>query len=470
MLFVCCILIAVKGGWDEEVGLLRRGGEQREFDYFKLALQWPGTYCRKTRHCCSSNACCTRSNSPSVFTIHGLWTEYNDGTWPSCCSGRPFDEKEISTLLEPMRKYWPSLSCGSPRSCHHKKGPFWGHENVFKAVGDFCGGWVKTEEETDLRNHLKWARILVKANGNSIPKEVKIAFEGIEYIIQVWDETPTRFFAGESACDIGGDRRTQSSNQWLLQKGETSKSTPLPAGDRNFHVGSTKDFESINRARDIKQLKGKELGLDPLAQQDCNLNEKQVNISDWTSEPLLDEIQANYRNLVAPDKEGDPVHLFHGDRDENFEFLADIRDDDDMSIIHTEERTTTETQTGNNMLLEHKGDGEGIIEDIIPLNSEEQDIGIAAENEIPSWIQQNIIRLSKEFGVQFIGCEEAALNLFMKIDGKREAIEKMAGAIVPTTPTEKIPRELKNLEPASNFVSYGTRSRGGCFINVLNES
>lgn len=46
----------------------------------------------------------------------------------------------------------------------------------------------------------------------------------------------------------------------------------------------------------------------------------------------------------------------------------------------------------------------------------------------------------------------------MKIDGKREAVEKMAGAIVPTTPTKKIPRELKFLEPASNFVSYATRS------------
>lgn len=31
---------------------------QREFDYFKLALQWPGTYCQSTRQCCSSNACC----------------------------------------------------------------------------------------------------------------------------------------------------------------------------------------------------------------------------------------------------------------------------------------------------------------------------------------------------------------------------------------------------------------------------
>ncbi|KAF2569361.1 hypothetical protein F2Q68_00026679 [Brassica cretica] len=31
---------------------------QREFDYFALSLQWPGTYCRGTRHCCSKNACC----------------------------------------------------------------------------------------------------------------------------------------------------------------------------------------------------------------------------------------------------------------------------------------------------------------------------------------------------------------------------------------------------------------------------
>ena len=33
---------------------------QREFDYFALALQWPGTVCQRTRHCCSSNACCRR--------------------------------------------------------------------------------------------------------------------------------------------------------------------------------------------------------------------------------------------------------------------------------------------------------------------------------------------------------------------------------------------------------------------------
>jgi hypothetical protein len=31
---------------------------QREFDYFALSLQWPGTICASTRHCCATNGCC----------------------------------------------------------------------------------------------------------------------------------------------------------------------------------------------------------------------------------------------------------------------------------------------------------------------------------------------------------------------------------------------------------------------------
>ncbi|XP_038714283.1 ribonuclease 2-like [Tripterygium wilfordii] len=106
----------------------RESGAQREFDYFNLALQWPGTYCQRTRHCCSQNACCRGSNAPAEFTIHGLWPDYNDGTWPACCTRSNFDEKEIATLLDPLEKYWPSLSCGSSSTCHGGKGSFWGHE------------------------------------------------------------------------------------------------------------------------------------------------------------------------------------------------------------------------------------------------------------------------------------------------------------------------------------------------------
>nr|XP_016436574.1 PREDICTED: ribonuclease 2-like [Nicotiana tabacum] len=129
---VAFCLIRINCSWVAEEGLLRKrsGVHQRQFDYFKLSLLWPATACRNTTRCCSSNACC-RSNLPSEFTIHGLWADYNDGTWPACCSGPQFDKKEISTLLKPLRKYWPSFSCEAVSNCHHGKGTFWAHEVVF---------------------------------------------------------------------------------------------------------------------------------------------------------------------------------------------------------------------------------------------------------------------------------------------------------------------------------------------------
>ncbi|KAK9087880.1 hypothetical protein Syun_030274 [Stephania yunnanensis] len=128
LLFSLFCLIETNYG-ESIVSTVNEGLEaQREFDYFLLSLQWPGTVCRRTRHCCASNGCCRRSNAPAGFTIHGLWSNYNDGTWPACCSGPSFDIKEISPLLEGLQKYWPSLSCSSSSTCHSKKGLFWAHE------------------------------------------------------------------------------------------------------------------------------------------------------------------------------------------------------------------------------------------------------------------------------------------------------------------------------------------------------
>ncbi|XP_024981415.1 ribonuclease 2 [Cynara cardunculus var. scolymus] len=116
------------GGGGGTVELVSTVAEQRVFDYFALALQWPPTYCSKSTKCCSQSACCRGANSPSVFTIHGLWPDYNDGSWPSCCSGSAFDEVEISTLFGALEQYWPTLSCSKSSTCHGKKGLFWAHE------------------------------------------------------------------------------------------------------------------------------------------------------------------------------------------------------------------------------------------------------------------------------------------------------------------------------------------------------
>ncbi|KAG5611043.1 hypothetical protein H5410_022324 [Solanum commersonii] len=67
--------------------------------------------------------------------------------------------------------------------------------------------------------------------------------------------------------------------------------------------------------------------------------------------------------------------------------------------------------------LKKKEEGNDTLKDILPLNSTEDEGIMDPENMIPIWVQQNIIKLSKEFGVHFQGCKEVALNLFMKIDG-----------------------------------------------------
>ncbi|CAN1346004.1 Ribonuclease 2 [Linum perenne] len=44
--------------------LVLTNSKQREFDYFVLALQWPPTYCRFTKKCCSKNGCCRGHTVP----------------------------------------------------------------------------------------------------------------------------------------------------------------------------------------------------------------------------------------------------------------------------------------------------------------------------------------------------------------------------------------------------------------------
>lgn len=51
---------------------------------------------------------------------------------------------------------------------------------------------METEEETSLKNHLKWARIKNKSDGVSAPKEIMIAHKGLEFTIPIWCESPTR--------------------------------------------------------------------------------------------------------------------------------------------------------------------------------------------------------------------------------------------------------------------------------------
>jgi hypothetical protein len=55
------------------------------------------------------------------FTIHGLWPQRKDGTWPEYCDrARPFSLLRVLDLLPRLSRYWPSWA-GPNKS-------FWAHE------------------------------------------------------------------------------------------------------------------------------------------------------------------------------------------------------------------------------------------------------------------------------------------------------------------------------------------------------
>ncbi|KAK6776133.1 hypothetical protein RDI58_027134 [Solanum bulbocastanum] len=86
-------------------------------------------------------------------------------------------------------------------------------DETFKEIGELCGGWVRTEEETELRNHLKWARIEIRGDGRSIRSEVSISRDGIKFIIPIWAERKTLFeFPPES------NRTTTGEDQLKIQR------------------------------------------------------------------------------------------------------------------------------------------------------------------------------------------------------------------------------------------------------------
>ena len=59
---------------------------------------------------------------------------------------------------------------------------------VFKKIGDCCGGFVEVNEETKRFSQLQWARILVKAEGIDFPRTLHLVVKSYCYAVQRWWE------------------------------------------------------------------------------------------------------------------------------------------------------------------------------------------------------------------------------------------------------------------------------------------
>ncbi|WMV46345.1 hypothetical protein MTR67_039730 [Solanum verrucosum] len=118
---------------------------------------------------------------------------------------------------------------------------------VFQEIGNLCGGWLATEEETELKNHMMWARILVENDGRNIPKEVSVSRYGVVYHFPIWAESHVRVeMLPEIGKGVPGEENKRSTIPSFTQrfigckvckKGTQSLiSRDFPAGE---HVGGS---------------------------------------------------------------------------------------------------------------------------------------------------------------------------------------------------------------------------------------
>lgn len=61
---------------------------------------------------------------------------------------------------------------------------FWSQE-VFKKLGDCCGGFLAVDEDTATLSHLQWARILVKSDDKGLPGSLQVLVGLSSFSIQL---------------------------------------------------------------------------------------------------------------------------------------------------------------------------------------------------------------------------------------------------------------------------------------------
>jgi ribonuclease T2 len=83
--------------------------DQKPLDILTLRVTWPKTKCLDP-----GKNTCTIDSKVTSWGIHGLWPNYNGGSWPEYCNkSNKFDSNQVKNLLNDLNVLWPNLYSNS---------------------------------------------------------------------------------------------------------------------------------------------------------------------------------------------------------------------------------------------------------------------------------------------------------------------------------------------------------------------
>jgi len=102
------------------------GVEDSSFDFYVYSMSYQPEFCRE------NNEKFVGCHDPNKFwegqmTIHGLWPNREDGSWPSTCSQEKLDDSLLQNLSDTMSKEWPNIKATKDSPAYDS---FWSHEWV----------------------------------------------------------------------------------------------------------------------------------------------------------------------------------------------------------------------------------------------------------------------------------------------------------------------------------------------------
>ena len=107
-----------------------------DFDFFLHVRSWSVTLCKQFKDQCVKDAV------NNDFTLHGVWPNRNNGTYPAFCDGAQFDWNNISDLKTDLDTYWTDYK----ESASYDDG-LWAHEfNKHGTCAEFNSGFGSEHE------------------------------------------------------------------------------------------------------------------------------------------------------------------------------------------------------------------------------------------------------------------------------------------------------------------------------------